>query len=207
MRNAHEAFRGALKEMVQLLQGDSSCYNDFLVSVREYRRALHVHSQIEDLSMFPLLDSLNENPLGLSQLHGKDDELWAEVDKALEKCQEEIDSNRKKLVQSKAQILWREMLSEMSSCADSIDYSSLVNVVQLSKRLPWFQSALGYLCVLQGLRDTSVDTIYRTLFQELRSLVLFFQTVRNFCLFSCQTYYLPFVVICRPTLGLFNYGD
>lgn len=140
---------------------------------------MQVHSAMEEYDMFPLLDSVHDSPTGLCDLHLEDDFLWMQLMDAMRDYEEEKSFSANYVVATRAQLLWQSMLASMDHSMAKLDYAVLLDVEKESRRLFWFQSSLGYFCVLQGLRDTGVDTVHRIIFKELRSLLLFLQTVRN----------------------------
>ena len=83
MRNSHESLRAAIKEMTALLS-DLSQLGALRQKFAEYMRVIHVHGEMEDLNMFPLLDSVNGSPLDLGAAHIEDDALRVAVSKALD---------------------------------------------------------------------------------------------------------------------------
>ena len=177
MRNAHEALRVGMAELERLVEDLNSNYDTFATMLQEYHRAVGVHSQMEDINMFPLIDSMNDSPLGLHDLHVADDMLWRQLEDAMVAYEATRDAGSR----SQAMALWESMLENMTHCMDGLDYGVIVEVEKESKRLVWFQNTLGYICILQGLRDTGADTINRGLFKELRALLNFLQTVRIKC--------------------------
>jgi hypothetical protein len=207
MSRAREALRAALCEMEGLVcdqgqgQGQGQGpprYDVFMPLLEEYRRVLCVHAQMQSGELPPLLEASGGPrpgpgasapapvpvPVSPAELSERDDALWAEVEASLAACRDAIDNSKKEEIRSKAHLLYQDMLSNMATNAERIDYTSLVEVVKESKRYVWLQDALGYLCALQGLRDTGADTVYRSLFKELRSLLLFLKTVSATSLLS-----------------------
>lgn len=181
MINAHEAMRAAVSELERQLDDLSSNYDTFSTLVREYHRAVSVHSHMEDINMLSLLDSMNTLPLGLHDLHVADDMLWAHVEASMGAYEEARDAAGSR---PQAMALWENMLANMTRCMDALNYNVIVEGEKESKRLVWFQNTLGYLCILQGLRDTGADTVNRGLFKELRALLNFLQTVWGGCFSS-----------------------
>jgi hypothetical protein len=172
-------------------------YEAFLPLLEEYRRALAVHAQVQARDVAPLLEAASGAPpqgaaAAAAELSERDEALWAEVEAALAACRNEIDGRKKRETRFRAEVVYADMLSSMTASAERIDYASLVEVVKESKRCVWLQAALGYLCALQGLRDTGADTVYRSLFKELRSLLMFLKTV-------------SLTVWCHMTLMFFNF--
>lgn len=82
MRNSHEALRAACKEMEQLLKSADPLHA-FEAAWQEYDRALKVHTDLEELSMFPLLDQVNGSPVNLSHFHDEDKALATAMESAL----------------------------------------------------------------------------------------------------------------------------
>lgn len=177
MRNAHEALRAGCAEMERMTSELDSRYEMFSAALKQYNRALAVHTAMEDENMFPLLDTVNGSPLGLGHLHAEDDALMGQLLESMDAYEAAKKSRAKSVINSKAKHLWEGMLAAMERSMEQIDYATLVEVEKETKKTVWLQSALGYLCILQGLRDTGVDTINRSLFKELRSLLMFLQTV------------------------------
>jgi iron-sulfur cluster repair protein YtfE (RIC family) len=83
MRNSHESFRMAIKVMEGLIDGGSSNFDALSTSWTEYQRCLTVHSIMEDVDMFPLIDEVNGSPTRLEDLHARDISDVEAVDRVL----------------------------------------------------------------------------------------------------------------------------
>eukprot|EP01031_Cornospumella_fuschlensis_P036310 gene36311-44048_t len=84
MRNGHEAFRVAMKEMEEAI--DSSDAQAFIRLWKEYQRAVQVHMDMEEIDFFPLLNHMFDGVAGkegLSDLHTSDHENSYEIDELI----------------------------------------------------------------------------------------------------------------------------
>eukprot|EP01039_Chlorochromonas_danica_P003754 gene3753-4103_t len=86
MRGAHEAFKAAIKEMIELLEQPEHDLNSFQTLWRDFHRAATVHFDMEEIDFFPLIASLSTAVEGLSkagEFHVTDLEFSSEVDELL----------------------------------------------------------------------------------------------------------------------------
>lgn len=165
----------------------------FVAEAQQCRRATLVQRAMEVIDLVPLLSAANESPCRLSDLHLEDDKLWLKIEMAIAAYEHEKLKKSKVEISSKAQQVWRGMLHGMEQSIDAIDYSMLVEAEKESKKIVWFKNALGYLCILQGMKDTGVETVNRCLFKELRSLLSFLQTVSYCCVNNSELVVMEFV--------------
>lgn len=88
MRNAHEAFRQAIKELSLFLSEGK--LEEFNTAWAAYKRVTEVHKVMEDENMFPLMTAFagegEADTSTLSSAHTKDDEEIAQVDASIAKA-------------------------------------------------------------------------------------------------------------------------
>eukprot|EP01031_Cornospumella_fuschlensis_P028639 gene28639-34576_t len=80
MRNAHEAFRGAMKEMDDALV--NADLDSFAKLWRDFQRAVQVHLNMEEFDLFPLLEQISGGAVssaGLHDLHTADHDNYRAV--------------------------------------------------------------------------------------------------------------------------------
>lgn len=91
MRNAHEAFRMAMKEMEEALENSDS--TTFIKLWKEYQRAVQVHMDMEEIDFFPLLNHMFDGVAGnagLSDLHTSDHENSYEIDELISAAEVDV---------------------------------------------------------------------------------------------------------------------
>jgi hypothetical protein len=84
MRNSHESFRTAIKEMAGYINADEASFGNFLVEWSGFKRVCEVHKAMEDLDLFPLLTAANGGQdINLEHLHIADQVNSQGVDDAI----------------------------------------------------------------------------------------------------------------------------